>query len=427
MSAPSTEGWKSLSLRANFSWTFVGNVVYAAAQWLMLVVLARLTTPADVGRFSLGLAIAAPVIMFTNLQLRAVQATDASRDYLFSDYFALRLLTTTLGLLVILGIALLGGYRIEAAWVIIAVGVAKAVEATSDVFYGLLQQRERMDRIALSMILKGILSLGLFSLLTYLTRQVIWGVIGLIGAWVLVLNYDVRNGAWVLKRSDAVTDPAAAYPLPRWQWPVLFELVRLSLPLGLVMMLISLNTNLPRYFVERYWGEAELGIFSAMAYIIVAGNTLVISLGHAASPRLAKYYAQGNARAFTSLLARLAGIGALLGIAGVLIAILGGEWLLTLIYGAEYATRIDVFTWIMIAAGIQYLSTFMGIGMTAARYFRAQLPLFIGVVLVTAAACFWLIPSHGLIGAAYALAMGAGVQALGGLGIVLIATSRIRP
>jgi O-antigen/teichoic acid export membrane protein len=365
--------------------------------------------------------------MFTNLQLRAVQATDANRDYIFGDYFALRLLTTGLGFLVILGIALLGDYRSEAAWVIIAVGAAKAVEATSDVFYGLLQQRERMDRIAFSMILKGILSLTLFSLLTYLTQQVIWGVIGLIGAWVLVLNYDVRNGAWVLKKSEAVIDPAATRPLPRWQWRALFELVRLSLPLGLVMMLISLNTNIPRYFVERYWGEAELGIFSAMAYIIVAGNTLVISLGHAASPRLAKYYAQGNARAFTSLLARLAGIGGLLGIGGVLIAALGGEWLLTLIYGPEYATRIDVFTWIMIAAGVQYLSTFVGVGMTAARYFRAQLPLFIAVVLVTTAACFWLIPSHGLIGAAYALVLGASVQALGGLGIILTAISRIRP
>ncbi|MGI8856402.1 MAG: hypothetical protein ACR2JW_11675, partial [Thermomicrobiales bacterium] len=53
------------SLRANFSWTFVGNVVYAACQWGMLVVLAKLGSPEVVGQFALGLAITAPVIMLT--------------------------------------------------------------------------------------------------------------------------------------------------------------------------------------------------------------------------------------------------------------------------------------------------------------------------------------------------------------------------
>ena len=41
-----------------------------------------------------------------------------------------------------------------------AVALAKAIESVSDVFYGSLQQHERMDRIAISMILKGIVSLA---------------------------------------------------------------------------------------------------------------------------------------------------------------------------------------------------------------------------------------------------------------------------
>jgi hypothetical protein len=48
-----------LSLRKNFSWTFVGNVVYAACQWGILVALAKLGTPEMVGQFTLGLAVAA--------------------------------------------------------------------------------------------------------------------------------------------------------------------------------------------------------------------------------------------------------------------------------------------------------------------------------------------------------------------------------
>jgi O-antigen/teichoic acid export membrane protein len=42
------------------------------------------------------------------------------------------------------------------------------------------------------------------------------------------------------------------------------------LPLGVVAALVLLNTNIPRYFIERYLGEWELGIFAALAYIMVA-------------------------------------------------------------------------------------------------------------------------------------------------------------
>src|SRR5690349_21224091 len=80
-----------LSLRTNFIWTFLGNVVYAGCQWGMLVVLAKLGSPEIVGQFALALAVTAPVFMFTNLQTRGVQATDARKEYAFGDYLALRL------------------------------------------------------------------------------------------------------------------------------------------------------------------------------------------------------------------------------------------------------------------------------------------------------------------------------------------------
>ena len=59
-----------------------------------------------------------------------------------------------LSLLVIAGIVLVSGYRWETALVILTVGIARAFESISEIFYGLLQQRERMDRIAKSMMVE---------------------------------------------------------------------------------------------------------------------------------------------------------------------------------------------------------------------------------------------------------------------------------
>ena len=88
-------------LRVSFSWTLAGNVVYAATQFGVLSVLAKLGSAAVVGQYALALAIAAPVFMFTNLQLRGVQATDARQEFGFPDYFTLRTLSTVAGLLAI--------------------------------------------------------------------------------------------------------------------------------------------------------------------------------------------------------------------------------------------------------------------------------------------------------------------------------------
>src|SRR5262249_13916104 len=120
---------RASSLRWNFSWTFVGNVVYSACQWGMLVLLAKIGNPQMVGQYGLGMAIATPVLAFSSLQIRAVLTTDVSERIHFGEYLGFRLLTTLLSLVVITGIAFRSGHAIP---VIIAIGVAQAIEMVAD-------------------------------------------------------------------------------------------------------------------------------------------------------------------------------------------------------------------------------------------------------------------------------------------------------
>jgi O-antigen/teichoic acid export membrane protein len=298
-----------LSLKSNFVWTFVGNIVYAGCQWGILMILAKLGSPEMVGQFALGLAITAPIILFANLQIRAVQATDTRQEYSFADYLALRLFTTILALLVITGIILTLGNSLETTLTLFLIGLAKAFEAISDVFYGLLQQQERMDRIAISMIIKGLLSLAFLGLTLYFTRNLLYAVCVLAFVWALVLVvYDCRSGALTLsslKPQASLNKWKWSSLRPRWNLKTLARLAWLSLPLGIAMSIISLNSNIPRYFIQHYFGEWELGIFAALTYLLMVGNTLVSALGQAATPRLAYYFASEDIKAFNSLLLKL--------------------------------------------------------------------------------------------------------------------------
>ncbi len=365
-----------LTLRHNFSWTFLSNVVYAICQWAMLVILAKLGTPEMVGQFTMGLAITAPVMLLSNLQLRAIQVTDTQGDYQFSDYLALRLVTTILAFIVIAGITFTSGYQGETSLIIVIIALAKAIESISDIFYGFLQQQERMDYVAISMIFRGVLSTIALASAVFLTQSVVYGAMGLAATWVIVLIlYDLPNVRLMQGLSESRWFPRSLRPQLKYPVHTLKTILKLSwvsLPLGLVMMLISLNTNVPRYFIENYLGQRELGIFAAMAYLQVAGTTVTSALGQSTSHQFAQYYASGNGPAFQKLLFKLVTIAAALGGMGILAACLAGRPILIWLYRVEYAAQVHVFVLLMVGGAVMYIVNCLGVAVTAMHQFKAQ-------------------------------------------------------
>jgi O-antigen/teichoic acid export membrane protein len=359
----------------------------------MLVVLAKLGSAEMMGQFALGFAVSAPVFILANLSLRAVLVTDVRGDHRFEDYLALRLITAFAGLFINAGVAGLVGYRWETRAVIVVVGVAKAIEAVADILYGLMQKHERMDLMARSIVMRGVLSVLALGAGVYLTGRVLWGLVLVAAVWALVLaGYDLPTGGRLLGTGIR----------PRWERVDLVRLTGMSLPLGVTAMLISLSATVPRYFVERFRGEQELGAFVAMASLVTIGSTVVNALGQSASPRLATYYAAGASASARRLLMGLIGLGVLLGGAGVLIAVAWGREVLTALYRPEYADHVAAFVLIMLAGGIGYVASFLWYAMTAARLFRVQMPLFAWVAAVALVACAALVPSNGVLGAAQA-------------------------
>lgn len=382
------------------AWTIAGNIVYAGCQWGMLVGIAKLGRPEKAGEFALALAISAPVFMFANLQLRSVQATDARRLYRFGDYRALRYVTSAAALCLIGAMAAFSHYARETAWVVLLMALAKTFESISDVFYGVMQQNERMEMMSKSMIVKGLLSCALLNAVLAVTGDLVLACGALAASWLgVLLVCDIPWARAAARGSVGDWKDEAAI---RWSMPTLRRLAVLSAPLGLSMMLFSLTLNMPRYFIAQKWGERELGIFAAMAYIIVAGTTVINALGQAATPRLAALFARRLYRRFFLLILQLAGVALALGVPGVVLAVRWGRPVLSLLYRPEYAERADVFAWLMAAGMVGYASNVMGYALTAARLFREGAVAAVAITALTLLACVLLVPRFGLLGAAWA-------------------------
>lgn len=391
-----------LSLGANFRWTFAGNVVNALSQWGVLAVLARMASAGAVGQFVLGLSIAAPVMSFAMLQLRHVQVTDARGEFPFADYFGTRIAWTLVGLAVIGACIVVGQLEPQTAWVVLAVGLAKCADSLADIVRGLFQHHERMDYSGISMMLKGPPALAAVALLTWWTGDIVAGVFGMAVVWFASFAaYDLVTARRVL-RLLASAGGGAERLAPRFGWGSILRLSWIALPLGIVMGLISLQPNIPRYVVQGYWGEEALGYFGALVYPVVAATLVITALGQSASPRLARHYLD-DLPAYRALLRKLLLLGAGLGTAMVVGTLLLSGPVLTLLYGSEYAAYGWAFVVVAVAGAIQMMTSAWGYGLTAARVFRMQV-LLVGVACVAAAiAAFVFVPRWGVMGAAVSM------------------------
>lgn len=418
---------RPLTLRANFQWTFVGNVVNSLGQWGILLLLAKLADERSVGMFSIGLAISTPIMAFTMLQLRSVQATDVRGEFPFSDYFGTRIVWTILAMGLIVVWAIAGGYETEAYWVVVVIGMAKAFDSLSDIVRGVFQRHERMDYSGISLCIRGITGFAGFAVVFLATRDILWASGGMAVAYLVsFLLYDLIWAKRILssvygrdesgRDHGALEQPTAARTSndgterlknsssdyhrlsPRFRGSFMIRLSWIALPLGVVMGLITFQTNIPRLVLEHFAGLETLAYFAVMVYPIQAGQMVIGALGQSAAPRLANYYLD-NRPAYRALLRKLlllaGGLGAAL-VGGV--AAFGGP-ILAILYRPEYAEFHLEFVVLAVAAAIQLVSSCWGYGLTSARRFRTQVTLVSVSCAATAAAAFVLVPRWGVMGA----------------------------
>ncbi len=375
-----------------FSWLLCGNLTYSLCQWAFVVVLAKTGSPNDVGGYAFGLAISTPFLTFANCQGRNLVASDIDNKYAFREYVGFRAMSLAAAMLAVAFLAIWTGYSLSAAGVTCLLGISLAFDWMSETYFGLLQKHDRLDRVGLSLMLKGPLCLVLLTVAMYATHSLLWAALGLAaGRGLILFLFDARMAA-------NITGPQR----PALRRESVSGMLRSALPLGVISAIAAFSMNIPRYFIEADLGTRELGIFSAIASLAGAGNLIMSALANSSFVAIARAVAKGERREYRVLSLRLLGTSAALGLCGVAVAMIAGKYILTKVFRPEYAADTHVFTRLMIAGALSYMITGQGYALTAARVLTSQIPILLCAAVATALFCWWLVPARGIQGAAEA-------------------------
>lgn len=405
-------------LRRHFGWTFTGNALYAGSRWLTFAALAKLVTTIEVGRYALAIAIVVPVFALAGMNLRAVQSTDARAETAFRDLATMRLLTTAAALAVCVGLALFVPRLETIRSLIIVAALIQAVDSASDLVFGLFDHRERFDLGAISQGIRGPLRLIALSVVLHASGDLVLAMLAELALNAAVLACFDGVACRRLLRERTAENGRDDGIAPRWNPRILARLLTLSLPMAGVLLIASVQINLPRYFVEYFEGSHELGLLAALSVLALAQAPIIAALTQAALPKLARHWSSKDRGAFFALLRTATVIALGLGGLGLVVTIVAGEPILRLLYTSSYAEHSDLLIWLMASAIVVSIANVYGVGITATRGFHVSL-VSQAIAFVLAIPIYAVLTSrHGAIGAAIAL-LAHSLLTLGGYVLIL--------
>lgn len=390
---------KRLSVKQNMIWNTAGSLVYMGCQWLLTILITWVSGYSIAGDFSTAISITNIVYGLSAYQMKTFQVSDYDNKYTTGTYVYSRIVTCVLGIVVCTGVVMVGNYTLWQQVVVVAYMLYKTTEAFFDVFSGVFQKFERMDRIGKSMIVRGILSTVLFTVAQVLFQNLVISILVMTAMSALYISIiDFKK----VRQIESFHLDLSFYSLKMLLWQ--------CLPLALYGIVSTAVCSLPRVFLEQFCGNEMLGYYSSVATPTVIIQMMSNYIFNPLVVIFTKYYFKKESKNFTTLL--LKGLGSFLGIAAVavVVSILFGEWGLTLIFGKSIAP----YTYLLVPAVICSLLIgvvrFLGMILIVMQKRVLLLAINIGVLLLTLVLSFWWIPIWNMAAVNYVIIVALGAE-----------------
>ena len=391
-----------LLLLKKAKWLVGGNFVFAFSQWVILIFFARMTNQENLGQYALALAIVTPIFAVGNLQLRPLYILDVNSEqkYTYTHFYYLRLICSFIALACCL---VLGLFFNVSILVLLLVGLLKFFESYSDIIYAYYNAHDQTQLISKSLFLKGALSvlavaLGLY-LFDFYTALILFLFVYIV-VWLFIDNLYIQKTKEIKKMSLDL------------------GIMKSAIPMGISLGIVTLQSNIPRLFLDQYASIEAVGIFTVLSYFIIVGSIFINSICQYLSPRLTHAWNHNRAY-FKKLLSMALLVAGGLGLIAIFLSYFMGEFVLKLVYGAEYIAYADAFVLTMVAGFILYLATVLGYTLTAIGFIKQQVYLFSIVLIFSVLVSYLCIPEYGIIGGIYTLMVSYLVQCVLSLLVVL--------
>lgn len=387
---------KQLSIKQNMLWNTSGSLVYLVCQWLITVLVVRLSDGYDAaGVLALGMAVSNIFSPIGYFKVRAFQVSDLNEEYSAGQYLAFRLLSTTVAL-VCMTVYAAASCTNDSIPAVVAYCVYSCVPIIADVYHGAAQQKNRLDVAGKDLTARGILSLAAFYVGMAVTHSLLVSLVAMtLVTGAVALFYLPRSLKHII----------GPYSLD-FKRAKMMALFTACLPAAVALVFAGSIPAIPRQVLGAMFGASALG-----AYASVASPVVVVQMGaqYIYSPLLSSFaqcYLAKDASGFLRLFAKVFVAIIVLAVVSLIGFAWLGEWVLGLIYGDS----IRAFSYLLLPLVCCTICTaflwFLGDLLVVVRDMKGNLACFSAAFVVCAACSYPMLAVFGLNGASYATMVG---------------------
>ena len=376
---------KVRTVQQNMLFNTVGSLIYYVCQWLISVIIVRVSGFGDAGLLSLAMsATAAPAIVGL-FNVRSYQVSDMDGQYTDREYMRSRVYTNVLSVVACLLVVLYYGYSLDKAIIIMSFMGFKVVEGMADVYYGIDQKNERMDYAGISLTIRGIGSVVIFfaafiivgnvSLIMmsdtqpisdtmFVTVRLLISIVAMsLFSLGVVLFYDRRK----VKRYVEETPIDKAVMRKQVK-----SLLITCFPLAVVAFLNNMSLTIPKLYLEQFFGEKVMGIYSSVASPTIVIQLAATTLFAPLIPPLTVEFNNGNKKNFLSGLKKFALLIGAITIAALIGSKLLAHWGLVLLFETDIEPYVYLFIPVIIVSILIAINASMFSVCTLIRAIKSQ-------------------------------------------------------
>ena len=393
---------KKLSVGQNTLFNSAGSLYYLACQWLITVLVVRLSGYEDAGTLSLCMSITNMFYTLASFGMRDFQVSDYTGKYSPGQYVTTRLLTCTAAAVLCCGfVGLNRGYTGYEAACIILYMLFRVAEALVDTFQAMEQQAERMDYNFISFLLRGTFLLGGFSLILWLTQNLLLAILCItLTSFAVVLLFDFPVGRRL-----------TGFRLT-FSFQVSRQLLWECMPLMCNSFLTTAVISVPRSILEGIWGSYIMGIYASIATPATIVQSGAIWLYTPVITVFTRHYARRDARAYYTLYHKIWALLAAAFAVVFVVAGLLGRWGLGLLFDEAVVEYAGLLLPVLGTTALIACAYFLGALITITRKLKVILIGNAVAAVLAAALSLPLIRSFGMNGVNYVIYISMGANVL---------------
>ena len=374
---------ENVQFRKNFIWNVLGTGLNAFNSLFFMIIVTRLNGVDQAGIFTIAFSTAC-IIYFVGVYAgRIYQVTELNKEITDKEFIVNRSISTILMLILVILFSVIRGYNLYKSTMFLLLTLYKALEAFSDVLYGILQKNDRLEIVGKSFFMKALFSVILFFIIDYITKNMITSTISIILVNIIILIvFDFKN---VLKFVDLKTKVKKENILK------IFKSF-----LGVYIL------NAPKYAIDSFLAENYQTIFGIIVMPATVIGLVAQFLIHPYLNKIVELYKNRDLKNLNKLILKLIFMIVAFGIISSLLAYFLGPEVLGLVYGIDLKVyRIGLLI-IIISATLYTIGVIYSSVLTAVRETFSQFIAYIIISLFAIVCSNILTKQKGMNGAVIA-------------------------